>query len=204
MKDNLSQSVFSMSEINNWLNVNWTKYRDLIDEWQCAKCPTEKGLPCICAEPDEEWKFFKLYEALDELSKKHKKEKYFEQEMLEYYDIQFSEIDLKIWTSKNEKLGIDDYSGFEFDYLDYNCENDDSSKHLRVANYELYLMVTNVLRKQLGRNQPKLKPDFAVFVNRDDFKYILEFIDTFRELFWNREILPESIERINREMERTE
>lgn len=194
------KNVFSILEINLWLNSNWSKYKDLIDEWKCPKCPTDKGLPCICVEPDDEWKFFKLYEALDELLKKHKKEKYFEQEMVEYYDIQYSEIDLKIWTAKNEKLGVEDYSNFEFDYLDYECKND-GTKHLRVANSELYLMVTNVLRKQLGRNETKSKSDYEIYVNRNDFKYTLEFLEIFNDLFWSQEILSERLELINKEME---
>jgi hypothetical protein len=64
-------------------------------------------------------------------------------------------------------------------------------------------IVPNIFREQMGRKGIR-KIDFEIYINRYDFKYTLEFIEVFRELFWERNLLPESIERMDKEFEEME
>ena len=43
----------------------------------------------------------------------------------------------------------------------------------------------------------------CLFVNRKEFKYIIEFTDVFYDLFWNKKLLPESLKRIDEELKNT-
>jgi hypothetical protein len=46
--------------------------------------------------------------------------------------------------------------------------------------------------------------DFEVFVEYQDFKNTIKFVEVFTELFWVRGILPESLKRIDEEIDEYE
>jgi len=111
--------------------------------------------------PTEEEKFLDLYEALDKISDFHRNEKYFESEMFEYHKIKHSQSDLKDWISKNEYLGADKYVCFLIDYLDY--DENDEEEHLSVYVGSL--------------------EELEIYIDRKDFKFTIEFLKVFCELF---------------------
>lgn len=116
----------------------------------------------------EQEKFLDLYESLDVVSKFHRYEKYFEQQMVLYRDIKNSLSDLKDWLAENENLGADRYSCFLLDYLDYD-------EDVKVENLNIYVhSIKNI----------------DIFVARQDFKHTIDFLDTFNEQFWVKNIIP--------------
>ena len=191
--------VYNISEVETWFGENWQKYNWVADLWRCKYCSNRRRkLPCICIEPDEQWKFLKLYEALDELLRFHRKEAYFKNELIEYNEAKYSDINLKIWAAKNEKFGTDDCVSFSSRYLkeDVDC---DKTRSIRVyGSSELELFVVNTIREKVGRGGNKTKLDFEVFIQKQDFKNTIEFIKVFDDVFWRQKILPVSITRIEK------
>ncbi|WP_026777258.1 hypothetical protein [Polaribacter sp. Hel_I_88] len=191
--------VYNISEVETWFDENWQKYNWVADLWRCKYCSNRRRkLPCICKEPDEQWKFLKLYEAIDELLRFHRKETYFKNELIEYNEAKYSDINLKIWAAKNEKIGTDGCVSFSSKYLKEG-KDCDKTRSIRVyGSSELELFVVNKIREQAGRGGNKTKLDFEVFIQKQDFKYTIEFIKVFDDVFWVQEILPESITRIEK------
>lgn len=126
--------------------------------------------------PTDKERFLAVFKALDEISEFHKNEVYFEKEMIEYNEIKKSQTTLKNWVLKNEEFGANKYACFLIDYLDY--KEYDQVEHLNVCVHFF--------------------KDFEIFIDRNDFKHTIEFLENFNELYWVQEILPESIEKIVR------
>ena len=119
-------------------------------------------LPSLQNPPSEEERFICLFEALEKLSQLHKNENYFKQEMAIYISIKENTEKLKLWLVKNEVFGADKYVCFLVDYLDY------------LGNGEEYHL--NVFLEK-DRN-------FNLFVDREDFKHTVDFLETFNEHYW--------------------
>jgi len=129
-------------------------------------------------EPTDQDKFLDLYKALDIICEFHRNEKYFEKELTEYQKIKDSQSDIKNWIAKNEDLGAEKYVCFLVDYLDYS----ENAEHLSVYVHS--------------------SKDLEIYIDRQDFKNTIEFLEIFNELYWEKEILPESLERIRNEMKK--
>jgi len=129
-------------------------------------------------EPTDQDKFLDLYKALDTICEFHRNEKYFEQELTEYQKIKDSQSDLKSWIAKSEDLGAEKYVCFLVDYLDYS----ENAEHLSVYVHS--------------------SKDLEIYIDRQDFRNTIEFLEIFNELYWEKEILPESLERIRNEMKK--
>jgi len=175
--------VYHITELQIWFNENWQKYNWVADHWYCKKCPTRKSLPCICIEPDEQWKFLKLYESIDEILRFHRKEAYFKNELIEYEKAKYSDLNLKIWAAKNEKIGTDGCVTFSSKYLKEDIDYDETRPIRVYGSSELELSVVNKIREQIGRGGNKTKLDFEVFIQKQDFKYTIEFIKVFDDVF---------------------
>lgn len=120
-------------------------------------------------EPTDQEKFLDLYQALDKICEFHRNEKYFKQELTEYEKIKDSQSDLKSWVAKNEVLGADKYVCFLVDYLDYS----ENAEYLSVYFHS--------------------SKDLEIYIDRQDFKNTIEFLEIFNELYWVQEILSEKI-----------
>lgn len=90
-----------IGEINAWLLRNKESYFQIEKKWKCNICPTDKGIPCICLEPEGEYTFMAMYEELEKIVKYHEREEYYAEQLNKYYECQNSEINLKIWIEKN-------------------------------------------------------------------------------------------------------
>ncbi len=170
----LGKKVLPISKIESWL----LKYSDLykktydfvhsqylfeLDDGSIVRLPP-------LGNPTDQEIFLDLYEALDTISEFHRNEKYFEQEMVEYHKIKYSQLDLKNWVAKNEDLGANKYICFLVDYLDYS----EDVKHLIVFVQSL--------------------EELDIYIDRQDFKQTIEFLEIFNDLFWVKKIYPESIQ----------
>lgn len=177
-KELLENNILSISHIEWWLLKYSKVYKN---EYKCfysqylfeLEDGTTVRLP-PCGKKTETEKFLDLYKALDNISQFHRNEKYFEQEVITYLKIKESKKELKAWALKNEELGANKYVCFLLDYLDY--DEDEKVNHLSVF-------------------VPSLK-DLDIFVDRQDFKFTIEFLEIFNEIYWVQEILPESLENI--------
>lgn len=171
-------SKYTMDEIEFWL----LKYSDCYKNIYSINCkkeifeqedgsnvwlpPTKKLIS------NSEKKFLNLFEALNTISKFHRNEKYFEQEIIEYHKIKHSKSGLKKWVSKNEDIGADEYVCFLIDYLDYS----ENAEHLNVYVHS--------------------SKELEIFIDRKYFKNTIEFLEIFNEFYWVQEILLENLEGI--------
>lgn len=121
--------------------------------------------------PTDREKFLDLYESLDKISELYRTEKYFEREMVVYQKIKNSQSDLKHWVAKNEELGANKYVCFLIDYLDYD-KNDEE------VNLKIFILESKELE---------------IYIDRQDFKNTIDFLEIFNELYWVQEILPENL-----------
>lgn len=161
-----SDSLFSIDKIEWWLLKHEKFYvkskQHNLSEYLYKIDGKEVRLPDNIGNPTDEEKFIDVYESLDNLSKFHRNEEYFKQEMAIYKELKNEPQKVKQWLKKNEKLGFDDYVCFLTDYLDY--DTDDKVYHLSI------FFLNN--------------EEFEVYVDRDDFKYTIEFLEIFNGLYW--------------------
>lgn len=164
--------------IKKWINENWEYYKDIKDNWNCENCPTELGLPCICINPEEEYVFTLVYEKLDEVISYHKSEEYFRKELIIFENIKDSENELREWVLKNQKLWDDGFFTIGAEFFDFDFNNKETA-NIRVFRPRI------IIPGMCGEvNSPKLKRgiDFEIYVDRNDFKHTLKFLEIFSEL----------------------
>jgi len=163
--------VFRLHKIQSWL-VNYSDlYKQTYDFVHSQHLYEDSDgstirLP-LCEEPTDEEIFINLYESLNGILELHGNETYFEKEMVEYYKIKNSPSDIKTWIVKNEDLGAEQYVCFLIDHLDY--DENGHEEHLIVHIHHL--------------KEPE------IYVNRQDFKNTIAFLEVFNELSWVQEIL---------------
>src|SRR5690606_2965181 len=115
-----------------------------------------------------EYDFIYLYRDFENLSVYHKKEVFFQQLVNEYKVISTNPDEVKKWVIKYEKEGVEVFESFSIKYLLY----DNNPFHL-----SLYLS---------GRT------DLKVFIDGNEFLNTREFSDIFDELYWHKNVYPES------------
>ncbi len=173
-KDN----IYSIDKVEWWLlrfsalqkethNFIYSRHKFELEDGSIVRLPP-------LGKKSEQEKFLDLYQALDTISQFHRNEHYFEQELISYHTIIKSKSNLKAWVSKNEDLGADKYVCFFLDYLDY--DDDEKVEHLSLFIHSL--------------------KEVEIFVDRQDFRFTIEFLEIFNDLFWVQEILPESLAKI--------
>ena len=177
-------NIYSISKIELWLLKYGDYYKDLKSYWVCSNkgCLLKYGGYCFCKHKAEEDKFLELFEELNKVTQYHRKENYFKQELETYFKVKDDHVKLKSLIARNEYVGADEYFMFLIEHHDY-CDN---PIHLKV--------LTNKLLR------------YEVFVDSNDFKNTIEFLNIFNVLFWEEEIYPESeiLVRIKKEMKEIE
>lgn len=158
--------ICKMPQIEWWLLKHHDKYRQ-IHEIESKKFwfsidGENVRLPPSFNKPSRNEKFLNIYDTLNRLSNYHRNENYFKQEIAIYKEINDKPEKVNQWLLKNEKLGSQDYVSFLLDYLDYDTE--DHVHHLNIFFLE--------------------DKDLKVFVEREDFKFTIEFLEIFDELYW--------------------
>lgn len=178
----LNEKIIPISQVEWWLlkySDVYKKTSDFVYSQHLFKMDDGSivRLPPF-GEPTDQDKFLDLYKALDTICEFHRNEKYFEKELTEYQKIKDSQSDLKNWIAKNEDLGAEKYVCFLVDYLDYS----EKAEHLNI-----YVHTSKELE---------------IYIDRQDFRNTIEFLEIFNELYWEKGILPESLERIRNEMKK--
>lgn len=153
--------VITMAKINWWL----LKYADLHLEKKAEK-PTFTcfdNLPCSCStelpENKTRARFLNYYTELEKLSKIHEQEAYLETKLKAYRGLTNpNDAEVAQWYNRTEKLLKNELAAFSCIYLDYS----DNSTHIKVLLHE--------------------DTDYDLFVDRDDFKSILEFQEVYSKI----------------------
>lgn len=163
-------NVFSMLKVEWWLMKYDDYYKQLSTDWYCPNkgCAMIVGGNCFCKSKSDEYKFLELFKSLDVLSQYQRKEEYFKEELECYYTVKDDPIKLKELVIKNEEIGLEGWWDFLLGYLNY-CDN--------------AVLLRAFEKSFLG---------YDVFIDNNDFKYNIEFLDLFNDLFWVEEIYPES------------
>ena len=170
-KEYSDTNLYSIKQIKYWLKEHNNLYNSAKLNWNNGSCYGE--LPCCHTMNNEHSRFMHFYESLSTVFEFHQSEAYFEKELAHYHFIKDDLSALKEWVRKNEELGASKFISFVIDYLDYS----DNPYHLSIfiLNFE----------------------DFQVFVDRKYFVNTITFLVIFNKLYWEEQILPVSIERIN-------
>jgi hypothetical protein len=180
LKDLSASNIYQIPQIEWWLlkySDFYKKTYDFVYNQHLFKMDdgTTVRLPPF-GEPTEQERFLDLYKALDTISEFHRNEKYFKQELTEYQKNKDSQSDLKNWIAKNEDLGAEKYVCFLVDYLDYS----ENAEHLNIYVHS--------------------SKELEIYIDRQDFKNTIEFIEIFNKLYWIQEILPENMNKTKTEL----
>lgn len=127
----------------------------------------------------EENSLIHLYDKLNKLTELHRFEEYAKKELVRYKSIISKNPKIKEWLIKNEEFASKELACFLIDYLDYS-ENEEEIYHL--------LAYRNVEQK------------FEIFIQRNDFRNLIEYKELFDELYYIKKIYPEGLKRIKEEI----
>ena len=117
--------------------------------------------------------FVDIFLEFEELSEYHRYESYCKEQVIDYMNNSRFELSLqKDWAIKNESMAVFNLGGFEFTYL----EVDRNKEYFKI--------------KHVNRDL------FNINVDKDDFKYIIKFLEIFERLYWEQQILPENLKRL--------
>lgn len=169
--------VRSIEDIEDWIIKNEKKYDFCQENNKLNSC--FHGLPCGCSMNSEEAKFSFLYEELSKILEMYKLENYAKEELKIYETKKVNNTEIKTWLIRNEKIASEELACFFIDYLDYS-ESEEEIHHL--------LAYRNVEQK------------FEIFIQRNDFKNLIEYKELFDELYYIKKMLPEGLKRIEEEM----
>lgn len=170
--------VKSIKNIEVWIIKNEKKY-NFCQENNIKLNSCFHEMPCGCSMNSEEAKFSFLYEELSKILEMHKLENYAKEELKKYEAKKVYNTEIKTWLIKNEKIASEELACFFIDYLDYS-ENEEGIHHL--------LAYRNVEQK------------FEIFVQRNDFKNLIEYKELFDELYYIKKMYPEGLKRIEEEI----
>ena len=162
--------VYTFSTIKGWLLKYVGQYQELNLNWNCPNksCESGKGGTCITIYRSDECVFFSLFNSLLAFSKYHSRENYAKEEIKSYHKIKNDKGLLKKWVRKNEYIGTVECFELLLSHFDYDLN-------------PVHLLITG--KSLLG---------YEVFVDREDFKNLIKFLEIFNDLFWVKKVYPES------------
>ena len=169
-------SIYSMAKIEWWLLKYQYLYNRIIKGWKCEIYLSNGS--CICfAEEDVDCQFVKQFKTFEEISVYHRKEPFFKNLLSTYKSLKHDQIALKKIIQEHEELCIEDFGGFYFDYLSDDGETEP------ISGNSIYFK------------------DFDIKISYADFKNTITFLYVYNYWFYEKEILPESIAKIDEKFE---
>ena len=152
--------VQSIVDVKIWVKNYANDYTQALKTWNCKICPTDIGLPCICKEPDAELRFINLYKLFLEVIEYHKYESVAQVQLKLLKD---NRISIDNWVKQNETIASEELVLFIPTYLDYGTD-ENKVHHLLISKY--------------GKNNCNM------FLDRNEFRNIIEFIEIFDKHFY--------------------
>jgi len=172
-------NIYTIDQIKYWLEQHDDLYEYAKLNWNRGSCFGD--LPCSHTLNNDLSKFNDFYNALQRIVDFHEYESYFYLELEEYQLIKDNSLQLKDWVKRNERLGSEEFVCFFSSYLDYIDHSEtETPYHLKV-----FILDFN---------------EFDVYVDRKCFENTIAFLEIFHKLYWEDEILPESLEAIEEEI----
>ena len=114
--------------------------------------------------------FVDIFLKFEELSEYYRFESYCKEQVIDYMNnCRFERSLQKDWAIKNEGVAVFDLWVFEFTYL----EPDRNKEYFKI--------------KHVNQNL------FNINIDKNDFRYIIRFLEIFEELYWGQQILPEKL-----------
>lgn len=116
LKNFKEDGFLTIPKINRWLLKYYGLYKYCKENWNNCSCVGE--LPCNHTLGSEEDKFRDFHESLEKVADLHKKEPYFQEQMLVFDTVCNDSQSLMQWLLHNEKLGVDDFLIFWIEWLE--------------------------------------------------------------------------------------
>ena len=166
--------LYSIHTINDWLKKYTNQFSKLKSKQICEGfrlCELQEDKFCSCGYSLDDLMFLEIYEKTSELAKFGCREEYFFQELETYSKIKDNEIELKKWVIKNEIIGADEFFEWSYEYSE---------------------SIADGIKPTDMRVNLNFSPDYKIYVDINGFKNAIKFSVLFYDLFWNKEIYPES------------
>ena len=169
------KKILSIREVSEFLIKN--KYSKIQKPIKCIA----RTLPCMCFVRDKECLFIDIYEKLTEKHNHYLDEKYLENELKKYKEIENENEKLKVWLTKNLQFGFSKFSWL--------------STATKYSNLRLSFIN--------GKNETEF--EYIKFqIDGNDFKNNYDFAHLFCDLFFEKELLPNELAKWKYENEITD
>ena len=164
--NHFNTKILNSDFIKIWLSENKSNYEILTKPIKCIS----RTLPCMCFSRDKNCLFIDVFENLTEKYQHHLDEKYLENELKNYIEIENNNEKVKAWLKKNLQFGLSKLSWFS-------TANKYSNLRLSFIN---------------GKNETEF--EYIKFqINGNDFKNNYDFAHLFCHLFFEKELLPNEL-----------
>ena len=174
LKSLQENGVYSINSIIEWLKKYTNQFNELKSKQKCEGfrvCEFNADNFCSCGHSFNDLRFLEIYEKTSKLAKFGCREEYCFQELETYSKIKDNEIELKKWVVKNELIGADDFFEWSYEYSE---------------------SIADGIKPTDMRVNLNFSPDYKIYVDINGFKNAIKFSVLFYDLFWNKEIYPES------------
>ncbi|REC40201.1 hypothetical protein [Chryseobacterium sp. 5_R23647] len=177
-----SNTLFSISELNNWLNQNENIYNYCSrNSYNISFENEDDNLLKLCNKyrNEDNITFCDFYEKIKELLELHKYERLTQVELEKFKKIKSNDFEIRNWLINNEKVGCEDLCVFAWEYFD------DDEQTRKNKNIKLF------------QNSYK---DIEINIRKNDFESIIKFCEIFNEMYYLKKLYPEGIQKIEEEI----
>jgi hypothetical protein len=181
----LNGKIHSVNTVKIWMDKYRSIYQQIKKAHESFKkssfiLPNGSKIPRTRMEmfPEVYFNFLSFYEELEKIYNYQQYEGYFNKELEHYAAIKDSQEQVEKWLRKNMYLGNNKFLLFAIEYTDFEGN------------------------EKFAEEECPLKPFFSfisdldLYIHREDFKHVFEFIELFHTLFYDKKLLPSSLERI--------
>lgn len=150
---------FEIEMVNSWLSVNRKLFEIARTEWMKHSC--FGSLPCSCSDASAEYRLYRTYDLLSEISELNNKELFFKKQLKTLETIEGNDIELNKWLTKNEEIAIYGFDCLGLDFWD-ECDR-----------YEHVSFPATLIGKSIT----------YLYLQRKDFIYGVQFLERYRKIY---------------------
>lgn len=177
-----TKTLFSISELYNWSTQNENIYSYCSrNSYNISFENEDVNLLKLCNKyrNEENIIFCNFYEKINELIELHNYEKITQIEIQKFEKIKSNDLEIRNWLIQNEKIGCEDLCVFAWEYFE-----DDEQRRIN-KNINLFQNSYN---------------DIEINIQKKDFENIIKFCEIFNEMYYNKKLYPEGIQKIEDEI----
>ncbi|MGM0934607.1 MAG: hypothetical protein ACQEWD_14305 [Bacteroidota bacterium] len=154
---------YNVPKLTWWVLRHEELYRYCHKNRHYDSCIDGMGCPCCWDKPESRFSY--LYSSLQEIIELYDYEGYFKQEMAVFENVRDDYPALMQWLKKNEKLGTEDFILF---WIEWYEEDGDVVKPFIME-----------------------EKDLDIKFKTKEWKYTLEFLEAFNEIYWTSDACPD-------------